>query len=94
MEYGDVESFLKSVSAVEIGNQTVKGTFAEIDRNSLLTDEVGNRNNARWKRAEYVIAKFTDDGVDISEYLTGWNSVANRDQTLFIEEQPGQWAKH
>ena len=28
MEYGDVESFLKSVSAVEIGNQTVKGTFA------------------------------------------------------------------
>ncbi|MCQ2295418.1 MAG: hypothetical protein MJZ67_07165 [Bacteroidales bacterium] len=91
MEYRDIVVLLRSRKVNEIKSQTVLGTFSNISRSSLLTCEVGNRNNARWKRAEYVIASFSDDGVDFSSYLEGWNLVAFDDQTLFIEKEPNEW---
>ena len=55
MTISEIERIIKNKGAKEIDNSTQLGTYVIIEADKLMTKGVANRDNARWKRAQYII---------------------------------------
>lgn len=55
MSFTEVEQIMKRIGAKEIDNSTQIGTFVVVDAGKFATKGIANRDNARWKRAQYII---------------------------------------
>lgn len=90
MEQSEIARLLQNNGFYESGNQTYPKSYTEIKSNSLLADQVANRDSASWKKAAVVIAKTEVFNIPVSSYIDGWKKLARYgDQILILEEAKG-----
>lgn len=66
------------------------GSYSVTERSSLATQQVHNRSNGDWKKAQYVIVKVNpNDQTPFVTCLTGWKRLAEPGQFLIIYENGG-----
>ena len=53
----DVERLLKRAGARPIDNKTLIGTYCIVEADKFVTKGISNRDNARWKRAQYIVVE-------------------------------------
>lgn len=54
----EVERMLKRDGMRPIDNTTLIGTYCIVDADKFVTKGISNRDNARWKRAQYIIVEY------------------------------------
>lgn len=94
MTKAELIELLKRHGITKFSDQTVTGTYADtLNENSVFRAVNGNRLQAGWKRAAYVIASHDDSDKTIDEYLKGWKKVVEdyQDQYLCIELEANSW---
>lgn len=57
MDIGQIASTLRRKGVTKIDNRTLLGTYEIVDCDKFFTKGVNNRDNARWKRAQYIIVE-------------------------------------
>lgn len=83
MSFIEVERRLRKIGAREIDNSTQMGTFAVVDTAKFVTKGIANRDNARWKRAQYVVVDYCPS-TNVQICLKGFLQFAERCQILII----------
>lgn len=58
MSLTEVERTLRRIGAKPIDNSTQIGTFSVVEAEKFATKGINNRDNARWKRAQYIIVDY------------------------------------
>lgn len=53
----EVERILKRAGMRPIDNTTLMGTYCIVDADKFVTKGISNRDNARWKRAQYILVE-------------------------------------
>lgn len=79
----DIERILKHLGAKEIDNSTLTGTFVMVEAEKFFTKGISNRDNARWKRAQYIIINHCPP-TSINRCLEGFLQFSEMCQFLII----------
>ena len=83
MSFLEVERIIKRIGAREINNSTQVGTFVVVDADKFTTKGISNRDNARWKRAQYIIIEHCPSS-HIQVCLKGFLQFSEYNQFLII----------
>ena len=90
MEGMNITYILQKHRCKPISAQTVPNTYAFINCNSLLAEQVGNRSSAQWKKANFIVCS-RDKSILIKSCLYGWKLLASGEgnQILFLQGDNG-----
>lgn len=83
MSFLEVERIIKRIGPKEINNSTQVGTFVVVDADKFTTKGISNRDNARWKRAQYIIIEHCPSA-HIQLCLKGFLQFSEYSQFLII----------
>lgn len=83
MSLFEIERILKHSGVKEITNHTQLGTYAVVETNKFTTKGISNRDNARWKRAQYIIVDYCPTSY-VQICLNGFLQFAEGNQFLII----------
>lgn len=67
-------AFFNARGLQKVKGQTYPGTYAVVGADSLLADQVHNRDSASWKKAEHIVVKEIQDD-DGRSLLDGWRTL-------------------
>lgn len=85
MDANRIESALRRKNKKPIDNSTAIGTYCSISCDKFMTKGISNRDNARWKRAQYLIV--TDcPTVTIQPCLNGFMQFAEPNQYIIFSQ--------
>lgn len=94
MNRNELIQHFKSKGFHQSADETLIGTYAtSLNLNSLASALSGNRLQAGWKKAQYIIAKYCPVDCSIDDLLEGWKVVVGnyRNQFLCMEIEPNDW---
>lgn len=83
MNYIEVDRILKRIGAKPIDNATQLGTFAVVEANKFTTKGISNRDNARWKRAQFIVVEYCPAS-NVSTCLRGFLQFSESCQYLIV----------
>lgn len=74
------------------GRATYIGTYTDVNKGSLLTEQVNNRNSKGWVKAQYIVACNDNSNESLDKYIAGWKLLSTLgNQYLLIEINAGEW---
>lgn len=83
MNNTEIDRIIRRIGAKEIDNSTQLGTFVIVDAEKFKTKGIANRDNARWKRAQYIIIDYCPS-YNIKDCLNGFLQFSEFCQYLII----------
>ncbi len=83
MSYSEILRIIERIGAKASDNSTQLGTYAIVEANKFSTKGVSNRDNARWKRAQYIIVDYCPIS-SIQKCLEGFLQFSETCQYLII----------
>lgn len=83
MNLYEIESLLRRSGARPIENTTQKGTYSIVDVDKFVTKGISNRDNARWKRAQFIIVEFCPPS-SVQACVNGFMQFSESCQVLII----------
>lgn len=83
MSFIEVERTLKRIGAKPIDNTTQLGTYAVVEADKFATKGISNRDNARWKRAQYIVVEYCPAS-NVSACLRGFLQFSEGCQFLIV----------
>lgn len=92
-------SFLEARGLHKVKGQTYPGTYAVVGADSLLAEQVHNRDSASWKKAEHIVVEeiHHDQGRSL---LPGWLALTTAEpygrsiQKLYVAIGDGRYAMY
>lgn len=94
MERNEIIELLRSNGVSKSEDSTIENSYADSPTiESLVRAVGGNRLQAGWKKAQYIVAKYKNTGYTLSEIQAGWRTVVAqyRNQYLLLEYAPNEW---
>lgn len=79
----EVERMLKLAGVRPIDNATLLGTYCIVDSDKFVTKGISNRDNARWKRAQYILVEHCSPS-SVQICVNGFTEFSEHCQFLII----------
>lgn len=83
MSLHKIEDLLKRSGIRPIENTTQKGTYSIVDQDKFTTKGIANRDNARWKRAQFIVVEFCSPS-NVQICVNGFTQFSEACQFLII----------
>lgn len=83
MTIQEIERTLRRIGAETIDNSTQIGTFAIVKEDQFTTKGISNRDNARWKRAQYIVVGYCNPS-NVQTCIRGFLQFSESCQFLII----------